>query len=327
MIGRGGALALWTIAAALLIGLLVAVLGLNAQDVATTVSATPAWAFGAVLALTALNKIVGAWKWRAAAAWLSPGASTPTTLVSAALNALGALFGQILPIQIANAAARWLYVRRRESAAGWAISSTVYEQVFDLVALLAAGACGVAAIALGAGALAASALGIAAFAALLLIGPRIMALAAAAAGAAARLAPGRLRGAAFFAMLEEAFARAAAAPPEVARRLFALSALRVVIVIARALLPIAALAPSIELTTVAAGAPAIGLIAALPTTPGGVGVVEWTWSGVLILAGSAAAAAAALAITLRILNFVALAIVFAGYFALAAGEAGLRRRA
>src|SRR5262249_26672162 len=63
------------------------------------------------------------------------------------------------------------------------------------------------------------------------------------------------------------------------------------------------------------GLPLITFIAFIPVTPGNLGVVEWTWSALLISSGAAIRLAGLFALTVRIVNVVALLMIIVGLFA------------
>ena len=143
--------------AALLLGLLLWLVGAEGARIAALAGAVP---FGVLVALAAVDAVAllaGAQKWRLSVAWFRPEAGQPPLWRSVEATALGAIFAQILPAQVAIVAARALW-QRRHAGAGAAAWATLHEQLFDLLALgVVALAAAVLALAGGAAALAVAA--------------------------------------------------------------------------------------------------------------------------------------------------------------------------
>ena len=294
------------LAAAALVVILFHVVGATGRDVVDALLGAPLWMLAALTFLTGANKLIGAAKWGAAARWLAPDARAPRFWRRVELTAIGSLFGQLAPVQLANAAVRWLEARGRGEG-GDAVGATLYEQVFDLIALIAFGACGAAILWLAPSAPVALAL-LAATAAVSLaafgFGCRVAAV-------LCRRVGDRIGGAPFLDRAGEAFARAAAAPFPVSARLFAWSSLRVAATAGRLVVAVIVFAPAASPLLAAAGYPLAGLALAAPIFPAGIGLAEWTLSGLLVLAGAAASAAAVTAVAFRLANLASLIVVLA----------------
>ena len=294
-------MALWLMAALSLVALLFRMLGVTPWDVGRMIGATPPWLFVAVFAITLTNLVIGVARWQTAKAWLSP-ASPPVafgTLLGA--TTWGALLGQVTPPQLSMSVARWIAVRNRAS-----VGVTLYEGLFDLVALGSGAIAGIAILELNLG----SSVSVVLF---------ILASLAGCLSVRKAMSAGHLlcrhfsrvgsRGMVLAATLADAFERASRAPLKTLMILSAWSFARVMLLSVRALLVATAFLDHFNGVTVLIGYPVIGLIKGLPVLPAGLGIAEWTWTGLLVLAGAAAPAAAITAVALRVVNLAALATV------------------
>jgi uncharacterized membrane protein YbhN (UPF0104 family) len=109
--------------------------------------------------------------------------------------------------------------------------------------------------------------------------------------------------------MAEALERAGRAPAGVMAGLVGLSAARLVVVTLRAVAVALVFVPEVSPVLVAAAYPAAGLVQALPFTPAGLGLAEWSWTGLLVLAGAMAPAAAMAALAFRAVNVIALTLL------------------
>ncbi|MCV2866930.1 flippase-like domain-containing protein [Defluviimonas sp. WL0075] len=298
---------LWIAVSFLLaIGLLVALfkwLGAQPGDVTDMLSGLTWWTFAGLVLLTAANKVLGAWKWRAAIAGILPGSASLSIVDMAEATAWGSLFGQLLPPQISAGLARWAFARRVHTGRS-IVGTTLYEQLFDLVVLLSAALAGIAVIAGGfSGPF--LVIGFIVFLAVTLVALRLSLLAI---ERCLRLIPHPGLHA-----LAGAISLARNVPAATQVSLSALSIVRLVIVTARACLAVAIFLPGIDIWTVALGYPIAGLAMAVPIFPAGLGLAEWTWAGLFVLAGAAAAPAAAAGVALRVANILAVCAVIAGF--------------
>lgn len=294
-------LALWLMAALFLVASLFQMLGITLADVGRMIEAAPAWIFVAVSAITLANLVIGVARWQTAKAWLSP-ASPPVafgTLLEA--TTWGALLGQVTPPQLSMSVARWVAVRNSAS-----VGVTLYEGLFDLVALGSGAIAGIAILELH--------LGSSASVALFILASLAGCLSVRKAMSAGHLlcrhfSRGGTRGAILAANLADAFERAGSAPVKTLTILSAWSFARVLLLSVRALLVATAFLDHFNGVTVLIGYSVIGLIKGLPVMPAGLGIAEWTWTGLLVLAGAAAPAAAVTAVAFRVVNLAALAAV------------------
>lgn len=220
------------------------------------------------------------------------GAFSPAMAVTAG----GSVMGNFMPVQMAVSAARALYARFLGQPPGEAAAHSVHEQVFDALIVFAAAFAALLYLAAGAGA-------------------AIPAAAVGLAGATLMMNRIFVLGARLFRSSERIsswLAGAAALPRATSRFLLAASALRFVMTLFRALLILAALDLGETLGAAAIAYPLIQIAGVLPLSPGGLGVVEAGWTGVLTSAGAilplAAAAAVAMRAAILVFDLIALAL-------------------
>ena len=301
-------LSAWTAFGLALIGALFWTLDVSLGQVIAAALSTPPLAFFTVVILTFLNKVVGMLKWRAAARHIADPGEVPSALRMIELTALGAFLGQLLPLQVATLLSRWLLLDSSGRKSGLAVRATIFEQVFDLIILTGGTVAGLLMLILGlsmTGAFGAlvGVVGILLvfFRPLLRFGvwslrrlERVQALSGFCGTAAA------------------GFSRAADAPWAVVFSLCSYSLARLVLVGLRAVVILGVFAPTTAAWFVFVASPGIGLLTALPVTPAGLGVAEWTWSAVLVLGGTTASVAAIAAVNVRLVGMLAqLLVVFA----------------
>ena len=298
----------WVIAsfllAALLLVLLFNLLKAQPQDVLEAVFSVPVTVMIVVTALTIANQFIAAIKWRISLRELSPDASVIGLADMSEATAWGAFFGQFLPPQISTSFARWLYSRSSHRA-GAVVGSTLFEQLFDFVVLSAAAVSGGAILVFGFQG---------ASAAIYFLLASVGALAALRISLAVIESTLRNRATVRMTAVANAIARARSISPWVLFQLTGLSVVRLVLVGSRACLIVLSALPGIDLLTVALGFPVTGLAMAVPIVPAGIGAAEWTWAGLLVLAGAAAAPAAAISVAVRLINLGALGLVLIGFW-------------
>lgn len=310
MIGlrKGMMLSTWSLLGFTLIILLFRALGVSFAEAFAAVCKTPVWCIAVVVALTLLNKIVGMLKWRVAASHIADQVEMPSALRMIELTALGAFLGQVLPLQVATVLSRWLLLDKSGRESGLAVRATFFEQVFDLIILMSGTVAGVLALSLGLPLL--GTLGA-------LIG--VLALSLTFLRPAIRLGAVTLRISARISLLERhceaaasGFDRAEKAPRETLFALCVYSLARLVLVGLRAVAILAVFAPMTASWLVFVASPGISLLTALPVTPAGLGVAEWSWSAVLALNGTTATVAAIAAVNVRIVGMIGQLIVVVG---------------
>lgn len=249
----------------------------------------------AALALNAGNLALSVAKLRR----LNPdaGAFAPAMAVTTG----GSVMGNFMPVQMAVSAARALYARLLGQPPGRAAAHSIHEQVFDALIVFAAALAAPLYLVGGAGA--AIPATVAGLVAVTFLMNRVFAF-------GARIFRSSERISAWL-------AGAAALPGGTARFLLAASALRFVMTLFRALLILAALGLNGTLGAAAVAYPLIQIAGVLPLTPGGLGVVEAGWTGVLASAGAALPLAAAAAVAMRAAILVFDLITLAVFAALA----------
>jgi len=118
----------------------------------------------------------------------------------------------------------------------------------------------------------------------------------------------------------ELFRKAAMRTGEAGRLLLFASAIRYLFTLVRALLVLHLVGFGAALANAAAAYPLIQLSASLPFSPGGLGVVEASWTAILVASGSTLSAAASAAIAMRLVvatsQLAVLAIAFVAQRAL-----------
>lgn len=300
---------LWSAASLALVAVLFPAFGTTPAVVVARLASAPWTMYALVVLLTVGNQLAGAQKWRFAARQLSGGAHTYSMRASFETTVLGALLGQVLPIQVTTAVVRGIVGSARSGGAPIAVGATAFEQLFDLVVLCAAGLAGLAAIGIGLGIpMSVSLVLSAAFAGVLLSrgfceSARAI-IAMSRRNASVRLARPLRRAEVILTSASSVSWRATIV-------LGLLSVARMLFMAGRVVAVAAVIAPRADRWEVALGYPAIGIVGALPITPGGLGVVEWSWSGLLLHAGALPSEAAVAAISLRIVNLAALTAILA----------------
>ena len=209
----------------------------------------------------------------------------PPVNASFEASILGAIFGLFLLPQVTSAAARWVVLKRNGGRGSLAVSTTFYEQVCDMFMLTTAGIAGLVILLFTPGPMTGGLLVVAAFAAALVaMGPIFAAGAALFAGCRRRVWLGRIAGG--FGTFADVLRRLAVAPWRASLKMMSYSALRLVLTVTHGLAIAFVFAPTAVPMLVAAGVPAEVCAAALPIAPNGLGVADWTWGGMLVLAGA-----------------------------------------
>ena len=259
---------------------LLAVSDLTLADAHRAFSALTPQTLALFFALTLLLLLLSALKWQRVMAELG-GSDRPMPLASAFFyTTIGSALSLVLIPHIASAIGRAAGARLHGDAPPVrAAGASLYEQVFDVAAMLALAAVG-----------------------LLWLWPQALpwvALGAAIIAAATALAvrgrlpvPARLRpllGARLFA-------------PRLLGTLLAVSLLRYALVAARALILAAPAGIALTAPDFLAAFSLVQISRLVAVTPMGLGVTDWTWAGVLSLVGQPLAVAAAFVLLSRVLN-------------------------
>ena len=281
--------------------LLFALLGVTLGDLVRTMAATPAWLLAATLAITFANQAISVARWRAASHWLNPKAARPEWGAALEATTWGSFLGQFLPLQLSMTLARWARSRNRTT-----VGATLYEQSFDLVILLSGAGAATLLLVLGCGAETA----LAALSAAVVAGCLgVRWLLSAGARMTTALGSSGLPGSMVLGRLAEPLRQASRAPAGLLAFMAGLSALRLVILALRVVLIASVFIGAVHWTTVAIGYPIVGLALGVPFVPAGLGIADWSLTGILVLAGAAAPAAAMTAAASRAINLLTLGVV------------------
>ena len=299
-----------------LLYLLLSHAGLDWSAIIRSVRSVGWLTFICVLILTAANLAFGTIKWLAVMRSLVCEVGSHPRFVDGMLTTtVGALLGQAMPVQLGVALTRSLAGRLGIGRSpGVNLGATAYEQIFDLLVLSIAGAISVLGMILRPSQLGWWTLILATTSLGALFSSRFLHLLHAFAEWCCTLpfTQGQHR---LIARLGAASANIAELPPSFFAQQFVLSALRYVAVVLRAILVLSALGMSVFTIPAIISFPLVQTIGILPITPGNLGVIEWTWSGVLVYAGAAINAAALFAVTTRIVNVAAQITILAFLFA------------
>jgi hypothetical protein len=110
------------------------------------------------------------------------------------------------------------------------------------------------------------------------------------------------------------FEKTAGLTPSVLACLTIMSILRYAAIVAWVVIVLGALQMWAYAIPAIIGMPLITMIALIPVTPGNLGVAEWTWSALLVSAGATMGSAGLFALTVRIVNIVALLMLIVFLF-------------
>lgn len=289
--------------ALLLIVILMRLTGSSTSDVAAIFHRLPLWSWAAVAVGHGLMVVLAATRWRLVIAATAP--SQPKLKYGPAISstALGTLAGQVLPIQLVTPVIRAWVAKREAIATSVALGTSALEQTFDIIALLAASAVGALLLSF-AGPIPISLISMI-VATLALLGVLSLALrwiCRFLAAATHRLAGLISSLAGTLGVLTRGFHAAASLGDMTLFLVTALSAVRYVTVAALNIGILHLAFPETSLSALILAAPIALLLGAVPIFPAGLGVIEMTWSGALVLAGVEPAEALAGALALRVVS-------------------------
>jgi uncharacterized protein (TIRG00374 family) len=285
--------------------------GLTPPAIAGSIADIFGWALVCVVGVNGANLAFGTLKWLLVLRALAPNGKVHPQFTDAMLTTtLGALLGQVIPVQLAVVLTRSLAGR---FGVGWSASmnlgTTAYEQLFDAIVLFAAAIAGLLGLALPLDVFGWILLIVLSGAIGLFVAIRLPLLLAALARLLGRVPSAWLHE--HVSRLASAVGRAGELRPSVVAQLIAFSVLRYLANLTRVGVVLIALNMSAYVVPAVIAFPLIMLITTLPITPGNLGIIEWTWSTVLVSAGAGMGAAALFAVIARIINVLALTIVFA----------------
>ncbi len=300
-------LALWFAAGFGLLCLLPVLFGLGLSEIAHGVAAVPLAVLPPIIAAQLLIILVGARKWQIVLralpeepVWLPFGLCSNATT-------LGALVGQVLPIQIVTPAIRAWLARRHDVPILRSVGGSIYEQLVDFLVLVAAGSASVAMWMLGTAAGGVTSALLALLAALAMLTLAIRPVLSGLSRVVTLLARGRLAPA--MRRISTGLAEAARLPVQDLRALVGLGLLRYLLLVAMNVGLMSLIVPQADPLLLLVGYPVILLVMSSPIFPGGLGVTEISWAGLLVAAGSTAPQAVEAALVLRILSTLAFLVI------------------
>jgi len=303
---RGGLLALVSVG---LIYFLVSRAGLTWSALAHSIAGFAGWGLACYVVLTCANLALGSLKWLLVLRVSAPNQDLHPRLCEAMLaTALGEFVGQAMPVQAGIALARSFasHLGVGGSLRG-NLGTTIYEQLFDLIVLCVAACTGLLALTLHLGPIGRAGLILPSILAAVFISLRLPALLAVGARWLGKSPSVERSG--FFSGFREVAARSTGISSLALLQLTMLSILRYVANLMRVVVLLGALGMWAYAVPALIGFPLIQVAGVVPITPGNLGVIEWTWSAVLMSAGATLGAAALFAVTARMVNIVALSIV------------------
>lgn len=283
----------WLVAGLALLLALAGAAGVSPGAVRDAVRSVPLWAFGAATLLQVAIVSLGALKWKLVLDALDPARRMPLGIAVAATT-LGALIGQVLPIQLATPAVRSWVARRRDTSWQRGLGASLIEQLFEVLGLCVCVAVSVALLWSGAGWTVAALVAVASCALVTLaVTPAFRVSGRILDGIASGGVPSRAA---------SAFAAAGSLDWRVSAALTVLSMVRFALMLALNVGLLLLLVPAADPVGLVLVFPLILILASLPFLPAGLGLVELTLTGALAAMGTEVDAAVAASVALRILT-------------------------
>ena len=271
--------------------------GLTLDGVIQMIARIPAWAY-VLIALTQGTVIFfAALKW---CMILSAGGKGLATREATRATTLGALGGQIMPIQLVTPVVRAWIARKHGITSARAIGTSLLEQVIEVITLSAMAFAAFTTQLFGMTFISSVAFALTvAIVFTLLIHPGL-AIAQTSCKAISALVTSWISTRLIW--LADGFAKARTLSHQLLFYLMGLSVLRYALLAGLNILVLAQLVPEVDRMVLFAAYPLVLLLMSLPFFPGGLGVVELTWSGVLMAAGENPASASEAALALRVVT-------------------------
>lgn len=277
--------------------------GLSFVRLGTIVLAVPLWFYIVLACLQTAILLLASVKWQIVLGQLPVGGRVLPLGDALAGTTLGALAGQVLPIQLVTPFVRAWVARPHQISASRAVGTSVFEQVFEVVVLLSMGLLSTLVLIAKFGpvlsALSALVIGLVVVS---LITPVFKLLRQFSHWASGHLPAFAAKGSAAF---ENALHQASAFPQRILFQLTGLSFLRYLGIVVLNVWTISILLPGADTLLLALAYPTVLLVMSLPFIPGGLGIVEVTWIGVLIAQGVDPAEAVEVALSLRVISTIA----------------------
>lgn len=290
----------WLLLGVVLLAVVIVVGDVTVSGVIKALNSVSAWIYAPIALMQAVVIILAAQKWCLILRATAEHEKALRLTDAVAATTLGALAGQVLPIQLSTPAARAWIARRHNMSALRAVGTSAFEQVFEVLVLISMGVVAIAANILGAttGMMVVMAVLIvlvltALIRPVLHVASRVTQMVA---KCFARTTP------ALISALADGFSKTAALRYGLLLQLTGLSFVRYVLMAALNVGVLLLLAPDVSAVTLLIAYPTVLFLMSLPFFPGGLGVVELTWVGILISQGIDTGPAAETAITLRIVT-------------------------
>ena len=273
--------------------------GVTLEDLGTALGQVPLPGYVLIAAAQALLIVLAAAKWRILLRMTTASRQVLCARDAVAATTLGVLAGHAIPLQVAMPAVRAWIARRHSISPQLAIGTSLLELVFEVIVLIAMAVMGLSIYLAGFpwfGGLLIMAVLVSGLT--LMTGP-VLAGGARLVGGAARA--GDTRAGQALARLARGLHGAATLPRNTLWRLTGLSFVRYTLMAGLNVLILMQLLPGIDPWPLIVAYPLVLLMLSLPLTPGGLGLTEITWTGVLIDAGVPAPAAVGAALSLRLI--------------------------
>ncbi|MGE5562869.1 MAG: lysylphosphatidylglycerol synthase transmembrane domain-containing protein [Bacillota bacterium] len=279
--------------------------GLRLADVTAAVATVPLWLVAAFVALTATQIALSAWKWRIVLRTARPNAHDRLSFrFLYNCTALAAFLSQFMTVYLSSIVVRaWALKRHAGLEARYAATTSLFEQVFDVIALTVMLAPALVVWSLGGTFeqwIAVTAASICAGAASL----KFFRVALGSASLLRHLGP-RIRSVAE--MVEES-AASGLLTTSCMLKLYALSIVRYLTMLVRVPMLILAFGLPIAAADSVPGFTIVQATQVAALTPGQLGIREWSWSGVLAIRGYDLQLATRFAIDLRVVGMIAMAL-------------------
>lgn len=284
------------VSACLLIGLVMAS-GLTVDGVLQAISRVPAWAYVAIALVQACIIFLAALKWHLI---LSSGHNGLPFREAVRATTIGALAGQVAPIQIVTPAVRAWIARKHGVAAGRAVGTSLLEQVFEVIVLAAMAGAAVITQVAGLSFLSGLFLALPVTISLTLLIRPFLFFAQKTFGALAGSMAGWVS--TQLTRLSDGFAAAQKLSDRLLFGLTGLSFMRYALLAGLNILVLSHFVPDVDKVVLLAAFPLVLFLMSLPFFPGGLGVTELTWVGVLMAAGETLATASEAALALRVVT-------------------------
>jgi uncharacterized membrane protein YbhN (UPF0104 family) len=313
---RSALLAIASLVAGLaLLGLLVFFSGMHLKEVLSRLIGIDKLACLRLALLTAVNTFLSSQKWRVAdRAIRHTSDGSPSQFESFALSSIGTALGQVLPVQVSMSIARTIGTHKHGRAFQRGTLGTLFEQSFDLLFICFLMIASAATYLLHGGWIMWLAIAVPSAGLAMISAGAILAILKRLATKVSPEGASATRWRRFVAELRDS----ALLEPKLGRTLMLLSGLRFVTLILMAGQTTAAIHANVPLWHLAATMPFAVLATATGITPGGLGITEFTYAGILRAFGTPIAVATQWAVVNRLLvsaSSIVVALLLLPFFA------------